>query len=348
MKILYVALKHNYGQPSQGYTHEHHNFYRTLVHMGHDVLYFDMGLMLHERRLMNQLLLKVSKREKPDLMFVLLHTDELDPLVIREISKNPDTITLNWFSDDQWRFNYSRYWTPFFNWVVTTASTALPKYAHLGYSNVIKSQYACNPFLYRKLDLPLKYDVTFVGQPHSNRRQIIQSLRDADINIHVWGPGWKSGRISQEKMIYIFNQSRINLNFLKSSTPDQDAPTDHLSEQIKVRSFEIPGCGGFNLSESAKDIGNYYELDKEIVCFQDIGELKEKIHYYLSNEDERAAIAQAGYQRTLHEHTYVHRFNSIFKQLELPSEPIHEILKGDVRLGRTMELTKRIIKKKPA
>jgi spore maturation protein CgeB len=340
VKVLYVALKYNYGQPSQGYSYEHYNFYHALVRMGHDILYFDMMLMQHGRESMNQRLLEVAKNEKPDLMFTVLHTNELEQSVVREISESPDTVTLNWFCDDQWRFdNYSRYWAPCFNGVITTAPSALPKYAHLGYSGVIKSQWACNHFLYRKLDLPLKYDVTFVGQPHGNRREIIQSLRDAGINVHAWGNGWKSGRLSQEEMIRVFNQSRINLNLSKVSTPDTG--DDQNPEQIKGRSFEIPGCGGFQLSGSAEDLNHYYEIDKEIVCFEDVDDLREKVYYYLSNEDERAAIAQAGYQRTLREHTYVHRFANIFKRLGLPSKPPHEILKGDVCLSRTMELRAR-------
>ena len=343
MKILYVALKYNYGQPSQGNTYEHYNFYHALVHMGHDILYFDMMLMQHERESMNQRLLEVAKREKPDLMFTVLHTNELEQSVVREISENSDTVTLNWFCDDQWRFdNYSRYWAPCYNWVITTAPGALPKYAHLGYRGVIKSQWAYNHFLYRKLDLPLKYDVTFVGQPHGNRREIIQSLRDAGINVHVWGHGWESGRLSQEGMIRVFNQSRINLNLSKASTSDRSTHDDQNPEQIKGRSFEIPGCGGFQLSGSAEDLDNYYDIGKEIVCFEGVDDLKEKACYYLSNEDERAAIAQAGYQRTLREHTYAHRFASIFKRLGLPSKPLHEILKGDVHLGRTMELSKQL------
>ena len=336
MKILYVALLHNYGMPSQGFSYEHHNFYKTLIHMGHDILYFDMSLVKYGWETMNQGILEVAKMEKPDFMFTVLHRNELDPSIVREISENSDTITLNWFCDDQWRFeNYSRYWAPCFNWIVTTAPSALPKYADLGYSGVIKSEWACNNFLYRKMDLPLKYDVTFVGVPHGDRREIIQSLREAGINIHVWGNGWESGRLLQESMIRVFNMSRINLNLTKASTSSQGAQDDQKAEQIKTRSFEIPGCGGFQLSESAEDLDNYYKIGKEIVCFEDIHDLKEKIYYYLSNEDERAAIAQAGYQRTLREHTYTHRFTDIFKQLGLPSKPVHEILRGEVRLGRT-------------
>lgn len=109
-------------------------------------------------------------------------------------------------------------------------------------------------------------------------------------------------------------------------------------DQIKARSFEVPGCGGFLLTGQAENLGDYYEIGKEIVCFKDMGDLIEKVRYYLCHEDERAAIAQAGYQRTLHEHTYVHRFTEIFQRLGLPCESLHAVLEGNVRPGQTEEV----------
>ena len=41
MRILYVAMKYDYGKPAQGYSFEHENFYGTLAQMGYDILYFD-------------------------------------------------------------------------------------------------------------------------------------------------------------------------------------------------------------------------------------------------------------------------------------------------------------------
>ncbi|MEW6455192.1 MAG: glycosyltransferase [Acidobacteriota bacterium] len=392
MRILYVALKYDYGKLEQGYSFEHYNFYHSLLHMGHDILYFDFMTLMqkHGRDWMNRRLLEVVKVEKPVLMFTVLFKDELDPAVVREISQNTETITLNWFCDDHWRFdNYARYWARCFNWVVTTAKRALPKYEKLGYRNVVKSQWACNHFLYRKLNLPLIYDVTFVGQPHSNRRQVIQALRNAGVDVHVWGRSWESGRISQEEMIRVFNQSRINLNLSHSSTPlsihkgrvknithrwlsnylkvipfrsqiktmskqwltaikhSKIADGTQIRfypgsrkyiDQIKGRNFEIPGCGGFLLTEMAEDLENYYKIGREIVCFDSIDDLIEKIDYYLHHEDERIAIAQAGYERTLCEHTYVHRFTEIFKQLGLQCKPLSYGLVGKVRLGQTEEI----------
>lgn len=221
MRILYAGMKFDYGKPAQGLSFEHWTFFETFRNMGIDIIYFDFMMLMEKygREKMNRLLLETVNAEKPDLLFSILFRDEFKQETIRKISRDQNTCTVNWFCDDHWRFeNYSQKWAPCFNWVITTAQSALPKYERIGFRNVIKSQWACNHFIYKKLDLPLKYDVTFVGQPHGNRPQIIQALRKAGINIQVWGQGWENGRLSQDNMIHVFNQSRINLNLNNSST----------------------------------------------------------------------------------------------------------------------------------
>jgi spore maturation protein CgeB len=356
--ILYVAPQYDYGQPEQGHSFEHHNFYHSLVHLGHNILYFDFLSLLHRHGQgnMNRRLQEVARAEKPDLMFTVLFAEELDRAAVREISDSGVTLTLNWFCDDHWRFeDFSRHWAPCFNWVVTTAQSALPKYAALGYTHVIKSQWACNHFLYRKLDLPLAHEVTFVGQPHGQRRAVIQALRQAGLHVDVWGQGWEAGRLTQEEMIRVFNQSRINLNLSNASSAGQPpgivnavtrrrlsrwldnvpfgprlkqwrrqirAATDSVAvypDQIKGRNFEIPGCGGFTLTGQAENLEDYYVIGQEVVTFDGLPNLVEKIRYYLGHEAERAAIVEAGYQRTRRDHTYARRFADIFQHMGLPN-----------------------------
>jgi len=142
VRILYVALRYDYGLPERGHSFEHWNFYDSLLGMGHDLIYFDFATLLdvHGRGAMNRRLLEVADAEKPDLMFCVLFRDELDRETVRAISEGGVTTTINWFCDDHWRFeSLSRDWAPAFNWVVTTAVSALPKYRSMGYDNVIKS-----------------------------------------------------------------------------------------------------------------------------------------------------------------------------------------------------------------
>ena len=87
--------------------------------------------------------------------------------------------------------------------------------------------------------------------------------------------------------------------------------------EIKGRNFEIPGCNSFILSGYAKGLENYYELDKELVCFYSDQDLIKKIKYYLSHEDEREKIAKAAYDKTMQNYTYEKKFNQIFKTIGL-------------------------------
>lgn len=355
MKILYVAMKYDYGRPEQGLSFEQCNFYDALAADGHDLVQFDF-MTLHQelgRDEMNRRLLEAARRERADLMFTVLFDEELDPDVVRTISEETDTVTLNWFCDDHWRFeSFTSRWAPCFNWVVTTAASALPKYRRLGYRNVIKSQWGCNDHLYRKLALPLVHDVSFVGQPHGSRRDVIDALRASGVEVYTRGRGWEEGRVSQEELIRIFNQSRINLNLPNASTAPLDtsvrgrlrsstgrgiralpyggraidtaralrargtAAADRsatwYAEQIKGRNFEVPGCGGFLLTGRADDLESYYELGREVAVFSGVADLVQQVHYYLAHEDERLAIAEAGFRRTLREHTYRDRFAEIF------------------------------------
>ncbi len=370
MKILYVGMKYSYYGSSTsrvGLSFEHYNFYDSLMKMNrgeHRVIYFPYDEVMREigKEAMNQRLLDVVAKEKPDLCFFILYTEEFYPETIQKITEKSGTITFNWFADDHWRFDgYSRYWAPLFRWVGTTDSLAVEKYHKIGFKNVIKTQWACNHFLYKSQtnqrldsDSPKKYnyDVSFIGQPHGDRKQIVQRVREAGIDIQCFGSGWPNGRINQEKMIKIFSVSKINLNLTKSSSawtlygighlflkrvgtiplinfpmvlPQK--PKDVLSnikiflisqrEQIKGRNFEIPGCGGFLLTGDADNLRDYYQDGKEIVIFTDTDDLINKIKYYFTHNKEREKIAQAGYQRTLRDHTYEKRFSEIFKVIGL-------------------------------
>jgi spore maturation protein CgeB len=102
-------------------------------------------------------------------------------------------------------------------------------------------------------------------------------------------------------------------------------------DQIKLRNFEIPGCGGFTLSGKADNLDEYYVDGKEIATFSSLDDLIGKINYYLEYDEERKNIAEAGYKRTLKEHTYMHRFNEIFSTMGLETVKEEDLKKGTSR-----------------
>lgn len=319
MRILYCGMQYDYGDPRRGLSFEHTNLYDTLAHMGYEVSYFDfMALEAeHGRVTMNRMLAQTVEALQPDIMFTVLFGDQLDPAVVRRITERGRTATFNWFCDDHWRFErFSRHWAPNFSWISTTDSEAVAKYHAMGYRRVIKTQWACNHFLYRFQPGPPAWDVSFVGQPHGNRRQVIADLERQGVPVYCRGFGWPEGRVTQEELIDIFSRSRINLNLSNAYGPWWRF-WERRRDQIKGRNFEVPGCGGFLLTQTADNLEQYFEVDREIVCFSTPDELVERVKYYLDHEEERAAIARAGHERTLRDHTYEKRFQEIFARMGL-------------------------------
>lgn len=68
------------------------------------------------------------------------------------------------------------------------------------------------------------------------------------------------------------------------------------------------------MTQPAENLHDYLVPGRDCVTFETVDDLVDQVRYYLKHEDERRAIAEAGYQRTLAEHTYAARFARMFEQ----------------------------------
>jgi len=78
-----------------------------------------------------------------------------------------------------------------------------------------------------------------------------------------------------------------------------------------------PNKGCFNLS-SFNQVAMYTPLPVELVTygFENFGDLRNKINYYLDHDKERKAIKLAGHERTKRDHTYTNRVLEMFDILK--------------------------------
>lgn len=349
MKIFYIDEKFEYGKPELGFSSTYRNYYESLVKMNNEeneVIFFPIDVLIKEKGLeeTNKELLELTLKEKPDLVFFWGGLGLIKKEVIKKISQISKTVT--WSLDDHWSFyKSSKYSALLFNWVFTSDPLAIEKYRKVGQKNAVFMPQGYNHFLFKPLNLPKIYDVTFVGRPHGDRRRTIKKLRRKGIEVKCFGEGWLNGYVSHEEMIKIFSQSKINLNFTRSSgvlwkqigliflhrkfdrSLGLNSPLKWYEnfqvllaqkrKQLKGRMFKIMGCGGFFLTDPTEGLEILYTPGKEIECFSNFNELVEKIRYYLTHNEEREKIAQAGYERSLCDHTCEKRFNEIFKIVSL-------------------------------
>lgn len=71
-----------------------------------------------------------------------------------------------------------------------------------------------------------------------------------------------------------------------------------------MRLFEATGVGSLLITDRKDNLGELFEVGKEVVAYSSPEEAAELIRYYIAHSDEARLIARAGHERTLKEHSY--------------------------------------------
>jgi spore maturation protein CgeB len=101
------------------------------------------------------------------------------------------------------------------------------------------------------------------------------------------------------------------------------------------RLFEATGVGTLLITDWKADLREMFEPGKEVVCYRTPQECVEMVQYYLEHEEEREAIARAGQQRTLRDHTYSQRMQEF-------AEIVQNYLKAN-KSTRLREISRRVL-----
>ena len=154
--------------------------------------------------------------------------------------------------------------------------------------------------------------VSFVGQvtrAHASRQYWLEYLCQR-FPIQVWGPSTNDLRDDSPvirchqgsawgiDMYKILHTSLITLNH------HIDVAADYAGNG---RLFEATGTGTLLLTDWKTNLHKMFEPGKEVLAYRSPEECAEMVQYYLEHDEEAGAIARAGQQRTLRDHTYYQR-----------------------------------------
>lgn len=171
MRILAALLKYDYGIKNRGESLEKLVFVPAMENAGAEVKTF----WLEENGYPNDIeglqkkLIDSADSINPNYIFFILMRDEIKIETIKKLSEKYATI--NWFCDDQWRFdNFTKFVAPFLNYSITMDKYSVNKFKDLG-CKVIHSQWATNEFI-ENIDIEninYKYDISFIGGKNFTR-----------------------------------------------------------------------------------------------------------------------------------------------------------------------------------
>ncbi|MBI4847514.1 MAG: glycosyltransferase [Nitrospirae bacterium] len=280
---------------------------------------------------------------RPDLVFALAQA----PLTIEclERLRQRSIPTAYWFVED---FRVMDYWKNIaghYDYFFTIQRGAFfDELKKAGKSNFHYLPLAASSDVHNKVEMTDEEkhyygsDISFVGAGYYNRRHLFKGLLDYDFKI--WGTDWdmnsslarclqRSGeRIVTEEIVKIFNASRISIN-LHSSTYHKGI--NPFGDFVNPRTFEIAGCGAFQLVDRRSEFADLFEEGKEIVVFEDLEDLRKKINHYLNSPEEREMLAENARQKVLKKHTYKHRMTEMLNLLTVSGfQPQAQSVEGEV------------------
>lgn len=119
---------------------------------------------------------------------------------------------------------------------------------------------------------------------------------------------------SDYEMIRIINASKIILGFLEVYSGVENR---FIQQHLHLREFEIPMCGGLYITNYSDELSEFFELDKEVLCFYNEYDLTDKIKYFLKHERAAEKIRVNGFSRAIKDHTYQKRFKDLFSKINL-------------------------------
>ena len=123
----------------------------------------------------------------------------------------------------------------------------------------------------RPISIPWDIDVSFIGDMRGDREDYVRSVNAHNFN-NAYG---------HEHAVAV-SRSKINLNFTQGGTSD--------------RTYKVLAAGGFLLTQPWPTIDDQFIVHRHLVTFDGLHDLRKKILYYLTHDEERKQIAHAGYE----------------------------------------------------
>ncbi|MBD1371561.1 glycosyltransferase [Hazenella sp. IB182357] len=329
MRLFYISSGGGFSFQNN-LSDEDQNILEAFQQMANTKPNFAFDKFLLKREAQSQLFRKI-KAFRPDVILSFRGFSLPSPIVYKLRSQFRVPIGI-WVVDDPYRLKTHEALVKPYHFVVTQDSNSVSFYRKRGKMS-FHMPLASNPQKYKPVRVPPKYksDICFIGSAFPIRVHYFDALAPLLLQHRtiIIGQWW--GRLKHydklKHMIYnepippnevtkYYNGAKIVLNIHRTKNDRDDNPYMIPAHTPNNRTFEISACKSFQLTTWRQDLHRFYQVGQEIAAFQTLKGLKEKIKYYLNNQQEREEMAMHAYRKTLSAHTYLVRLHQLTNCLE--------------------------------
>lgn len=205
--------------------------------------------------------------------------------------------------------------------ILTSFPHFVPRLRALG----IASEYFKIGFDTRVLEIignvPKDVNASFVGGISRHHDKAIPLLEFLATKTPIEFFGYGADSLSTNSPIRLRHHGEVwGLNMYRALARSHITLNRHINvadnNANNMRLYEATGVGSLLLTDRKDNLGELFEIDKEIVAYSSAEEAAELIRYFIAHPKEAQKIARAGQARTLREHTYRHRMEELLQILD--------------------------------
>jgi spore maturation protein CgeB len=205
--------------------------------------------------------------------------------------------------------------------VVTFARLLIPVYYQMGAKRVYRLPFAYDPEIHKPVTLNdserdiFTSSISYLGAWGFFQQQWLEPL--LPYGLKIFGGLWHNLPFRHplrscvnlyrgwgEEMAKVCAGSQIVVNLMRA---------EHACAH-SMKTFEIPACGGFMLTNRTEEQKEFFQEDTEAVYFDTQNELIDRVNFYLANSNARDRIREAGIRAAML-HTYLERARELLSIL---------------------------------
>jgi spore maturation protein CgeB len=261
-------------------------------------------------------LIKAAKQYRPDIF--IAPTQIIQEETLLELKRQGVRVCVAWWGDPPGYMTEMGLLTDEWNLIYFKDPEVVGKFRAVGLNAYLLHE-AMNPAWHKPIAKQTNEDVVVAGNFYGYRQFLVRELLRRDVKLALYGiglPRWvypeirrmHTGRyIVREEKSRIFGEALACLN----STQIIEG------NSLNCRAFEIAGAGGLHLMEYKPIISECFEPGKEVLTFDSLDELMGHIERARRVPGEMKKIREAAAHRAHAEHTYRHRLEKIFADLNI-------------------------------
>lgn len=267
------------------------------------------------RRDLEGRLVKALDAHKPQLV-IAMGGFGLDANAIRALRSRYSTRWVNWFPGDLRVVNPARQLAPAYDRMYLTGTDVAEEVKRGGVGHAVFLPLGCDPSVHKPLRAkgPFRANVVFAGEATPRREMLLNEL--VEFGLAVWGASWKKTSLKDycrgdlptvDDYVRAYAGATVGINV--HHVLDDDPA--HQGRGCNQRLFELSSIGVAQVVDARADLALHFEDGREVLAFENPEQLRGQVKRALQEDAYRDRVANAARQRSLSNHTYMHRMSTL-------------------------------------